>query len=181
MVGEGDLGAVRVEAIGPRGWSVPQPVRVVEVYPKEDRLVRRSRYQPAKSSVDGCVSAAGRHSVHAGSGLHPVVVDSEASGQSCASLEHLSRDEGRGRIARLFQAFGQRRKMLHNALQTVPADGVTPLAWREVLEAAGVDGTVRGETLEIDAFVALANAAAAQLGHGVLGGSQKGARRRAPA
>jgi len=81
-------------------------------------------------------------------------------------------------VAIVRAAFGQRRKMLHNTLQTIGVPDATPEVWREVLEAAGIDGSVRGETLEIEAFVTLANAAAARLGTGVVGSAPKGARRR---
>lgn len=47
-------------------------------------------------------------------------------------------------------AFGQRRKTLRNALSPI-ADGAT-------LERAGVNPQARGETLSIEAFVALSNA-----------------------
>jgi 16S rRNA (adenine1518-N6/adenine1519-N6)-dimethyltransferase len=49
-------------------------------------------------------------------------------------------------------AFGQRRKMLRQALKTLGTDPA-PL-----LEAAGIDGTARAETLDIAAFCALARA-----------------------
>lgn len=47
-------------------------------------------------------------------------------------------------------AFGQRRKMLRQSLK--------PLGGEKLLEAAGIDGTRRPETLEIAEFIALANA-----------------------
>lgn len=54
-------------------------------------------------------------------------------------------------FARIVQsAFGQRRKTLRNAL--------SGLATEEQLRAAGFDPRARGETLSIEAFVALANA-----------------------
>jgi 16S rRNA (adenine1518-N6/adenine1519-N6)-dimethyltransferase len=49
-------------------------------------------------------------------------------------------------------AFGQRRKMLRQALRTL-----TPAA-EALLEAAGIDGTARAETLSIEQFCALARA-----------------------
>lgn len=49
-------------------------------------------------------------------------------------------------------AFGQRRKMLRAALRTLSK---TPL---ELLEQAGIDPTVRAETLEVEQFCALARA-----------------------
>ena len=49
-------------------------------------------------------------------------------------------------------AFGQRRKTLRNALSTIVAE--------DRLRAAGFDPRVRGETLSIERFVALANALA---------------------
>jgi 16S rRNA (adenine1518-N6/adenine1519-N6)-dimethyltransferase len=72
-------------------------------------------------------------------------------------------------VAIVRAAFGQRRKMLHNALQTVPGTAVPPGTWHDVLAAAGVDGNVRGETLDVAAFAAIANAATACLGPGVVG------------
>ncbi|TVQ56751.1 MAG: 16S rRNA (adenine(1518)-N(6)/adenine(1519)-N(6))-dimethyltransferase RsmA [Rhodobacteraceae bacterium] len=53
-------------------------------------------------------------------------------------------------------AFGQRRKMLRQALKPL---GVDPLA---LLEAAGIDPTRRAETLDVAAFCALARAYAAR-------------------
>jgi 16S rRNA (adenine1518-N6/adenine1519-N6)-dimethyltransferase len=47
-------------------------------------------------------------------------------------------------------AFGQRRKMLRQSLKTVGG--------QRLLEAAGIDGTRRAETLGVAEFVALANA-----------------------
>ncbi len=67
---------------------------------------------------------------------------------------------------RLFQAivraaFNQRRKMLRNALQTLTGAAALPAAaWDAVLASAGIDGRVRGETLDIAAFAALSDAAA---------------------
>jgi 16S rRNA (adenine1518-N6/adenine1519-N6)-dimethyltransferase len=59
-------------------------------------------------------------------------------------------------VAIVRAAFGQRRKMLRNALQAValPGDG-----WDAVLAATGIDGRQRGETLDLAAFAALADAA----------------------
>jgi len=58
-------------------------------------------------------------------------------------------------------AFNQRRKMLRNALATLAGPGALPvLAWEEVFAATGIDGRARGETLDLAAFAALANAAA---------------------
>jgi 16S rRNA (adenine1518-N6/adenine1519-N6)-dimethyltransferase len=55
-----------------------------------------------------------------------------------------------GEMARLTAAaFGQRRKMLRAALRGLPG-GVA------ALEAAGIDGARRAETLAVDEFVALA-------------------------
>jgi 16S rRNA (adenine1518-N6/adenine1519-N6)-dimethyltransferase len=68
-------------------------------------------------------------------------------------------------VAIVRAAFNQRRKMLHNALQTIPQlRDVTAAGWKAVLDDAGVDGRVRGETLDVTTFVALANAAARGLG-----------------
>lgn len=60
-------------------------------------------------------------------------------------------------------AFGQRRKTLKNALTGggLAADG----PWlAEVLQAAGIDGARRAETLSVEEFVMLANAVEARLG-----------------
>src|SRR5206468_7984001 len=67
----------------------------------------------------------------------------------------------RDRVFRLVDAaFAQRRKTLRQALG--PAVGGT-VAADALLAAAGVDPSERGERLDIDAFVALAAAAAAVL------------------
>lgn len=49
-------------------------------------------------------------------------------------------------------AFGQRRKMLRQALRTLGGDPA------DLLAAAGIDPTVRAETLDVEAFCALARA-----------------------
>lgn len=51
-------------------------------------------------------------------------------------------------------AFGQRRKMLRQSLK--------PVGGAELLEATGIDGTRRAETLSVAEFVALANAFSAR-------------------
>jgi 16S rRNA (adenine1518-N6/adenine1519-N6)-dimethyltransferase len=50
-------------------------------------------------------------------------------------------------------AFGQRRKMLRQSLKTLRADAET------LLQAAGIDGTRRGETLSVHEFAHLARVA----------------------
>ncbi len=57
-------------------------------------------------------------------------------------------------------AFGQRRKMLRQAL-AAPAVGLTPLQVRAVLETAGIDGRRRGETLTLEEFRRVGQAMAA--------------------
>lgn len=51
-------------------------------------------------------------------------------------------------------AFAQRRKTLLNTLKTT---GVPAETLKTILDAAGIDGTRRGETLSLDEFAALAN------------------------
>jgi 16S rRNA (adenine1518-N6/adenine1519-N6)-dimethyltransferase len=53
-------------------------------------------------------------------------------------------------------AFGQRRKMLRAALAGWAG---SPAAATEILTAAGIDPTRRGETLDVADFVAIARAA----------------------
>jgi 16S rRNA (adenine1518-N6/adenine1519-N6)-dimethyltransferase len=61
-------------------------------------------------------------------------------------------------------AFNQRRKMLRNALQTLPPRlALPPDAWEQIFATTGIDGRVRGETLDLSAYAALADAAAAAL------------------
>jgi 16S rRNA (adenine1518-N6/adenine1519-N6)-dimethyltransferase len=56
-------------------------------------------------------------------------------------------------------AFNQRRKMLRNAVQTLPpALRLEPDVWEEVFLVSGIDGRVRGETLDLAAFATLADA-----------------------
>ncbi|MBP2626303.1 MAG: Ribosomal small subunit methyltransferase [Firmicutes bacterium] len=52
-------------------------------------------------------------------------------------------------------AFAQRRKTLSNTLKTT---GVPAETLKIILDAAGIDGARRGETLSLDEFAALANA-----------------------
>ena len=57
-------------------------------------------------------------------------------------------------------AFNQRRKMLRNAVQTLPPRlALSSEVWESVFAAARVDGRARGETLDLTAFAALADAA----------------------
>ncbi len=57
-------------------------------------------------------------------------------------------------------AFNQRRKMLRNAVHTLPARfALEPKEWESVFAASGIDGRVRGEALDLAAFAALADAA----------------------
>jgi 16S rRNA (adenine1518-N6/adenine1519-N6)-dimethyltransferase len=59
-------------------------------------------------------------------------------------------------------AFGQRRKMLRNALAAVAASrGLPPAAVSEVLVRAGIDPAARAETLDLAAFARLTRAFAA--------------------
>lgn len=56
-------------------------------------------------------------------------------------------------------AFGQRRKMLRNAVQTLTDPvALPPTTWEEIFAAAGIDGRVRGETLDLATFARLSDA-----------------------
>jgi 16S rRNA (adenine1518-N6/adenine1519-N6)-dimethyltransferase len=56
-------------------------------------------------------------------------------------------------------AFNQRRKMLRNSVQTLTGSAaLPPSAWEEVFAAAGIDGRVRAETLDLRAFARLSDA-----------------------
>ena len=58
-------------------------------------------------------------------------------------------------------AFSQRRKMLANALETLPEERRLPRAeLQALLASAGLPGSVRGETLSLEKFAVLANALA---------------------
>jgi 16S rRNA (adenine1518-N6/adenine1519-N6)-dimethyltransferase len=64
-------------------------------------------------------------------------------------------------------AFGQRRKMLRNALQAITgAAALSHESWERVFALSGIDGKVRGETLDVGDFATLANAAARVRGEG---------------
>ena len=52
-------------------------------------------------------------------------------------------------------AFGQRRKTFNNALKSM---GIDKEQVQLVLQAAGIDGTRRGETLSLQEFAAVADA-----------------------
>jgi 16S rRNA (adenine1518-N6/adenine1519-N6)-dimethyltransferase len=58
-------------------------------------------------------------------------------------------------------AFGQRRKMLRNALATLAEARPDGGRLETVLAAAGVDPTARAETLDLVAFARIADALAA--------------------
>jgi len=74
-------------------------------------------------------------------------------------------DVNRGVFFRLVRAgFGQRRKTLANALAGWTREGDEPeVAWAEVLREAGVDPRRRAETLSLEEFGALAQAAERRL------------------
>ena len=56
-------------------------------------------------------------------------------------------------------AFNQRRKMLRNAVQTLTDPvALAPAAWEEIFAVAGIDGRVRGETLDLATFARLSDA-----------------------
>ena len=55
-------------------------------------------------------------------------------------------------------AFGQRRKMLRQSLKALPPRGGVSVDAGQLLERAGLDGTLRAEEVDIPGFVALANA-----------------------
>lgn len=62
-------------------------------------------------------------------------------------------------------AFGQRRKMLRNAVLTLPPRmALAPDAWEDVFAAAGIDGRARGETLDLATFATLSDAVGKALG-----------------
>ena len=108
-------------------------------------LVRRHRR--ALAVADG----EGRNGVWlAEQGLEVVSIDASAVGLAKAR-RLAARDEAL--FARIVMAaFTQRRKTLRNALRA--------LAGEEVFARAGVDPGLRGETLSVAQFVALADAAA---------------------
>jgi len=61
-------------------------------------------------------------------------------------------------------AFNQRRKMLRNALQSLPPRAALPPAvWESIFASTGVDGRARGETLDVVAFAAITDAARQEL------------------
>ncbi len=70
-------------------------------------------------------------------------------------------DDPRMLTAVVRAAFNQRRKMLRNAVQTMPPSlALAPPLWEEVFAAAGIDPRARGETLDLAAFARLADAVA---------------------
>lgn len=75
-------------------------------------------------------------------------------------------------------AFTQRRKMLRNSVQALTGSAaLPPPAWEEVFVAAGIDGRVRAETLDLQAFARLSDAAGRALdAAGVLRGSRRSSR-----
>jgi 16S rRNA (adenine1518-N6/adenine1519-N6)-dimethyltransferase len=69
-------------------------------------------------------------------------------------------EEPRLLVAIVRAAFNQRRKMLRNAVQTLTGPAALPApAWEEAFVQAGIDGRVRAETLDLQAFARLSDAA----------------------
>jgi 16S rRNA (adenine1518-N6/adenine1519-N6)-dimethyltransferase len=57
-------------------------------------------------------------------------------------------------------SFNQRRKMLRNSVQTLTGSAaLSASAWEDVFTLAGIDGRVRAETLDLQAFARLSDAA----------------------
>ena len=106
---------------------------------------------------------AGRFAVARGCFLPPPRVDSRGPASRARPARRRRRRCCERRCAVADAAFAQRRKTLRNSLQA--AFGDRRRAVDAALASAGIDGSVRAETLAPEAFVALATElAAATLG-----------------
>lgn len=140
--------------VGESGWE-----RAVVMVQKEvaDRLTARpatAAYGSLTVAVAARCSVARLFDVSRRCFFPPPEVDS-----TVLALEPLPQrpdaELSRALEAVLRAAFGQRRKTLRNALRTLVPDAE---AVASLLEAAGVDGELRGEALDVEAFLRLARA-----------------------
>ena len=98
-------------------------------------------------------------------------VTSEVLRLRLAAEARVAVDDPRLFAALVRAAFGRRRKTLRNALQALPAErALPPAVWDDIFAATGIDGRARGETLDLAAFAALADAAGRARAHAAVTG-----------
>jgi 16S rRNA (adenine1518-N6/adenine1519-N6)-dimethyltransferase len=170
---------VKVVASLPYNVSVPILFRLIEerhVFPDLTVMVQKEVADRLLAKVDTRAYGApsvlfqlyaeprGRFRVGSSAFYPRPQVASEVLRVRLAAKPRVPVEEPRLLAAIVRAAFNQRRKMLRNAVQTLPAPlALPPPVWEEVFAAAGVDGRARGETLDLATFARLSDAAGAAL------------------
>jgi 16S rRNA (adenine1518-N6/adenine1519-N6)-dimethyltransferase len=164
---------VKVVASLPYNVSVPILFRLIEerhVFPDLTVMVQREVAERLLARVDTRAYGApsvlfqlyaeprGRFKVGSSAFYPRPQVASEVLRVRLSPVPRVPVDEPRLMATIVRAAFGQRRKMLRNAVQTIMAPlALAPAVWEEVFGAAGIDGRARGETLDLATFARLSN------------------------
>ncbi len=175
VVGEG-AGTLKIAANLPYGIASPLLIRALESLPTLERAVVTIQSEVAErilakpgSKTYGALTVAIRYRAEAarvmrvppGAFFPPPEVDSAVIRLTVLSRPRVAVADERLFVTVVRAAFGQRRKVLRNALAGIrPGDG-PPLGGAEVEDAcarAHIDPRRRGETLSVEEFAALADA-----------------------
>jgi 16S rRNA (adenine1518-N6/adenine1519-N6)-dimethyltransferase len=165
---------VKVVASLPYNVSVPILFRLIEerhVFPDVTVMIQKEVADRLLAKVDTRAYGApsvlfqlyaepiGRFRVSSSAFYPRPQVASEVIRVRLSRTPRVAVEEPRLMAAVVRAAFSQRRKMLRNAVQTLsdPA-ALPPATWDEVFAAAGIDGRVRGETLDLATFARLSDA-----------------------
>ena len=170
---------VKVVASLPYNVSVPILFRLIEerlVFPDVTVMVQKEVADRLLAKVDTRAYGApsvlfqlyaqpvGRFRVSSAAFYPRPQVASEVVRVRLSPTPRVPVEEPRLMAAIVRAAFNQRRKMLRNAVQTLtdPA-ALPPASWEAIFAAAGIDGRVRGETLDLATFARLSDATGAAL------------------
>ena len=165
---------VKVVASLPYNVSVPILFRLIEerhVFPDVTVMVQKEVADRLLAKVDTRAYGApsvlfqlyaepiGRFRVSSAAFYPRPQVASEVLRVRLSPTPRVAVEEPRLMAAIVRAAFGQRRKMLRNAVQTLTEPvALPPATWEEIFAAAGIDGRVRGETLDLATFARLSDA-----------------------
>lgn len=165
---------VKVVASLPYNVSVPILFRLIEerhVFPDVTVMVQKEVADRLLAKVDTRAYGApsvlfqlyaqpiGRFRVSSSAFYPRPQVASEVVRVRFSPSPRVAVEEPRLMTAIVRAAFNQRRKMLRNAVQTLTDPIALPATtWDEIFAAAGIDGRVRGETLDLAAFARLSDA-----------------------
>lgn len=165
---------VKVVASLPYNVSVPILFRLIEerhVFPDVTVMIQKEVADRLLAKVDTRAYGApsvlfqlyaqpiGRFRVSSSAFYPRPQVASEVVRVRFSPTPRVAVEEPRLMAALVRAAFNQRRKMLRNAVQTLTDPvALPPATWDEIFAVAGIDGRVRGETLDLVAFARLSDA-----------------------